>query len=207
MQGDYLTMHLNTEVALDLVEGRLPNDEEMFWKRHIDSCKDCSHDVSHWRQLKIDLKRSHLRNTPQQALDMVVLSQSQPEEGSSTQCFTRAAIVFDSFFEPDMSGVRGSDALARQIVLRADEFDVHVKIWGDEGQQQMIGQVLPRNGTDFVRGGAQFHLLQNGERVESAVIDEIGEFVFAHVPDGLLSIQIELPDITVIGALNFPEPD
>lgn len=117
-----------------------------------------------------------------------------------------AEVVFDSFTETGMTGVRGSESPARQIVIRADEFDIHIKIWSDESRKQMIGQVLPRNSHNFA-GGGRFHLLQNGERVESAVIDEIGEFFFTDVPEGVLSIEIELPHITVIGALNFPEAD
>jgi len=120
--------------------------------------------------------------------------------------YVRAEIVFDSFVESGKSRVRGSDSAGRQIVIRADEFDIHIKIWDEDGHKQMIGQVLPRNGNDFV-GGSRLHLLQNGERIESAITNEIGEFVFAHVPEGVLSIQIELPDITVIGALNFAEAD
>ena len=123
----------------------------------------------------------------------------------STIRSSRAEIVFDSFVELGMAGLRGSDSPARQFIMRADEFDIHIKIWGDEGSKQMIGQVLPRNVDDFV--GGTLHLLKNGELVESTVIDEIGEFVFTYVPKGVLSIQIELPHITVIGALNFPEAD
>jgi hypothetical protein len=117
-----------------------------------------------------------------------------------------AEIVFDSFIETGMTGVRGSESPARQIVIRAEEFDIHIKISSDEGHKQMIGQVLPRDSHNFA-GGGRFHLLKNGEPVESAVIDEIGEFFFADVPEGVLSIQIELPNITVIGALNFPDAD
>jgi|RhiMetdeSRZDD1v2_1073273.scaffolds.fasta_scaffold27817_2 hypothetical protein len=200
-------MHLKTGVALDLVEGRLSKDEETFWKHHIENCSDCSDDVTRWRELEIDLKRTHLRSAPQHGLDNVVrLANPQFVEVRSTNAYVRAEIVFDSFVESGKPGVRGSDSAARQIVIRADQFDVHIKIWGDNGQKQMIGQVLPTNGNDFV-GGGRFHLLLDGERIESAVTDEIGEFVFAHVPEGVLSIQIELPDITVIGALNFPDAD
>jgi len=117
-----------------------------------------------------------------------------------------AEVVFDSFIETGRIGVRGSESPARQIVIRADEFDIHIKIWNDESRKQMIGQVLPRNSHSFA-GGGRFHLLQNGECVDSAVIDETGEFFFTDVPEGVLSIQIELPHITVIGALNFPEAD
>jgi len=117
-----------------------------------------------------------------------------------------AEVVFDSFIETGRIGVRGSESPARQIVIRADEFDIHIKIWNDESRKQMIGQVLPRNSHSFA-GGGRFHLLQNGECVDSAVIDETGEFFFTDVPEGVLTIQIELPHITVIGALNFPEAD
>jgi len=137
--------------------------------------------------------------------------EGRPADGEDTSSkphdrYVTAAIVFDSLADPGMSGLRGSDSPGRQIVIRADEFDVHIKIWDDAGHKQMIGQVLPTNGNHFV-GNSRFHLLLNGERVESAVIDEIGEFSFKHVPEGVLSIEIELPHVTVIGALNFPEAD
>jgi len=100
-----------------------------------------------------------------------------------------------------MAGGRGFMATARQLVMRAEEFDIHVKIWGEREHRQMLGQLLPRSGQDFVHA-ARFHLLRNGERIETTVVDEVGEFHFNDVPEGDLSLQIDLPNLTVIGALN-----
>jgi hypothetical protein len=195
-------MHLNTEVALDLIEGRLHKDEEEFWKRHMETCKDCAQGVQQLRELEIGLERSHLKSASQQDLDNAMGIFQLESQDQPTRRSVIAAIVFDSFAQPSMAGLRGSSAVARQIVMRADEFDIHVKIWGDEDRRQMLGQLLPRKGGDFV-GTARFHLLRNGERVESTITDETGEFHFTDVPQGLLSIQIDLPHLTVIGALNL----
>ena len=88
--------------------------------------------------------------------------------------------------------------------MRAEEFDVHIKVWGEPDHRQMLGQLLPRSGESFVRV-ARFHLLRNGERLETVAVDEMGEFQFTDVPAGDLSLQIDLPNLTVIGALNVQE--
>ena len=49
-----------------------------------------------------------------------------------------------------MAGLRGSPAATRQLVMHAEEFDIHVKIWGDGDRRQMLGQLLPRHGQHFV---------------------------------------------------------
>ena len=112
-----------------------------------------------------------------------------------------ASIVFDSFLQPAFSGARGVASAARQLVMHAEEFDIHVKIWGDDNHRQMLGQLLPRSREDFVQR-ARFHLLRNGERIETTAVDDMGEFHFIDVPEGNLSLQIDLPNLTVIGALN-----
>jgi len=48
-------------------------------------------------------------------------------------------------------------------------------------------------------------LYRNGERIETAGVDEMGEFRFRDVPEGDLSLQIDLPNLTVIGALNVKQ--
>jgi len=196
-------MHLSSEVALDFIEGHLTKEQETFWTQHLESCSDCAQDVSQWRQLGIKLKRSHLMNAPEQDLQNVMkIFPQRPDEGGSTLRSVLAAIVFDSFLQPAMAGARGSAAVsARQLVMRAEEFDIHVKIWGELDHKQMLGQLLPRRGQDFVRN-ARFHLLRNGERLETTATDAMGEFHFTDVPEGDLSLQIDLPNLTVIGALN-----
>jgi len=88
--------------------------------------------------------------------------------------------------------------------MRAEEFDIHIKIWGERERRQLLGQLLPRSGKDFVHT-ARFHLLRNGERIETTEVDDVGEFHFTNIPEGDLSIQMDLPHLTMIGALNVRE--
>src|SRR5579883_413980 len=158
-------MHLSSEIALDFLEGRLDHDQNAFWQKHLEICKDCTQEVGRWRQLGIDLSRSHLKSAPDQELQKAMLIYPhRPDGGGSTIRSVLAALVFDSFMEPAMAGVRGTTSAARQVVMRADEFDIHVKIWGEHEHRQMLGQLLPRSGQDFVHN-ARFHLLKNGERI------------------------------------------
>jgi|SRR5579862_9071564 len=196
-------MHLSSEVALDFVEERLPEDQKTFWNQHLELCMECAADISRWRELESALRRSHLKSAPKESVaNAVQIMSTQPVKSGSTSRSLLASIIFDSFLEPAMAGVRGASAAARQLVMRAEEFDIHIKVWGEPEHRQMLGQLLPRSGARFVES-ANLHLIQHGERLETASADRTGEFHFTDLPEGDLSLQIDLPHLTVIGALNF----
>jgi hypothetical protein len=198
-------MHLSPESALDFIEGRLSDDQKATWSRHLEFCKGCTAEISQWRDLEGALKRTHLKGAPEDSVKRAVQIFLTPPPGSGTSRLpVLAAIIFDSFLEPALAGVRGASAAARQLVMRAEEFDIHIKIWGEPEHRQMLGQLLPRGGGHFIES-ANLHLIQNGERLETATTDNTGEFYFTNLPEGDLSLQIDLPHLTVIGALNFKE--
>jgi hypothetical protein len=112
-----------------------------------------------------------------------------------------ASTLFDSHAQPTLAGTRGA-ADARHLVLRAEGFDIHVKIWGTTPNRQMAGQILAR-GAALPVEGARLHLLRDGERLSTTLADILGEFTFNNVPEGLLSLQVDLPNLTVVGALSL----
>jgi hypothetical protein len=198
-------MHLSSETALDFIESRMDRDQENFWQRHLETCNQCTEDVGLWRQLETDLKRSHLKSVSNEVLNKVTgFFPYRREQSHSSFRSVIATLIFDSFRQPALAGARGTAASARQLVMRAEEFDIHIKVWGESDHRQILGQLLPRNGQNFLQV-ARFHLLRNGERVETTAVDELGEFLFTDVPEGDLSLQIDLPNLTVIGALNVKE--
>lgn len=198
-------MHLSSEAALDLIEERLPENQKAFWHRHLELCKECTAEIGRWRELETALRRSHLKSAPEESVKRAVqVISSRPVEKSSSNRWVLASIIFDSFLQPALAGVRGTSAVSRQLVMRAEEFDIHIKVWGEPERRQMLGQLLSRRGANFVES-ANLHLIQHGERLETATADKSGEFHFRDLPEGDLSLQIDLPHLTVIGALNFKE--
>src|SRR6059036_204529 len=112
-----------------------------------------------------------------------------------------ASTLFDSYSQTTPAGTRGAPD-ARHLVLRAEGFDIHVKVWGESPKRQMAGQILAR-GAAVPVGDARLHLLRDGERLAITTADKLGEFSFNDVPEGQLSLQIDMLHLTVVGALNL----
>jgi hypothetical protein len=197
-------MHMNTETTLDFIEGRLNYDQEDFWRHHLDFCGDCTETLDEWEHFRFALKRTHLKSAPEYVLERAFhILPYQPKESVSTIRRVLASLVFDSFLEPNLAGARGLAAAARQLVLHAEGLDIHLQIWGEGDDLQLLGQLLPTTGAaGTFAAPAQLHLLRNGERIESTFVDDLGEFQFTEVPEGDLSLQVGLPHLTVVAPLN-----
>ena len=84
--------------------------------------------------------------------------------------------------------------------MRAEEFDIHLKISTNPSQHQIIGQVFARNETQFV-SSVQLHLSLNGKRFKTTKSDNFGQFQFDDVPRGVCRLEIDLPHLTVVGGI------
>src|SRR2546427_12344073 len=116
-------MHLSSDVALDLIEGRLAKDEETFWKEHLGVCGDCVKVIDQWRQLRADLRRSQLKSATAEILDTVMEFFPQGDEKEARHPCVEAAVVFDSFRDGTGGNAPGAVAAAPQLGLRDREFD------------------------------------------------------------------------------------
>src|SRR2546425_11536082 len=112
----------------------------------------------------------------------------------------QASVVFDSGWHAGSKGFRGEHG-ARQLVLRALDVDIHIKLWEADGHLTLMGQVLTQ-GPDEWASQATVHLISGGRRVNSASPDQLGEFRFENVPDQPMSLQVDLPTLTLIGSLQ-----
>jgi hypothetical protein len=196
-------MHINSEIALDFVEGRLATTQELRWTGHLESCSECSAKMNAWRGFRESLKPPLLESAPPSLLtSAVALFQLQGRvEARRSIRQVIATLFYDSFTEPAFAGARGATT-ARQVVMRAAEFDIHMSIWMTHESRELLGQIQPRNTPAFAEP-ARLHLLRDGKRVVSAETNALGEFHFSDVPDGALDLQIDLPHLTVIGALDI----
>src|SRR5262249_53618459 len=150
---------------------------------HIDACSACGCQLDEWRKVHSLLGRTHLTSAPSNLMRLAdSLFEPSPSTVRSGIRQIVASLVFDSFTQAAFAGARGA-AEDRQVVLRAEQFDIHVKISGDPGQRYMIGQIFAREDNRFVNN-AQLQLLKNGERVGLTMVDEFGGFQFEEVPQG-----------------------
>ena len=195
--------HLTPETALNLLEERLDSRQALVWQQHVKECVRCTRYLAEWQHLLTAFKGSHLRSAPERDRERAMaIFRPRSEERSPSIRRIFASIVFDNFSEPLLAGARGTPVEARHLVLQAEDFDIHVQIRGEREPRQILGQILSRSREDFAII-AQFHLLRNGERLQaSAAADPLGEFQFTDVPEGELSLQVDLPHLTIVAALK-----
>lgn len=194
-------MHLTVDETLDLIEGRARESQIIFWTSHTEVCWDCREQLEIWKQMYFSLKTRVLESAPEGLVRNAEAIFGAPTRARAPRLREIiASVFFDSFAQPALAGARGTTN-ARQIVLRAEEFDIHVRISGESERRHMAGQVLARGETSFVQG-AMLHLVRDGKRFESTSVDKLGEFEFHGVPEGLLSLQMDLPHLTIVGALD-----
>jgi len=195
-------MHLSSEEALDIIEGRASDDQIRFWRNHVQNCPSCNQQLNDWEGIRSLLKREHLENAPESAIRIAgaILQAPRTEERSGIRQVI-ASLVYDSFADPALAGARGT-AAQHQFLLSAMEFDIHIRVWQTGAERRMTGQILSRDKQSDL-SGAHLHLLHQGKRFGSTEADAFGEFEFDEVPDGPLYLQIDLPRLTITGALNM----
>jgi len=201
-------MHLSSEAALDLVEGTIADAERRFWSSHIGSCTECIAELLDWSALAGWVTRSHLFSAPDDVLASAMqIFETPPKIMEFRTPFRHivARIIFDSFAQPAVAGVRRAAAvqqqmLVRHVVSQTEEFDIHLRVSMLEHGRDVLGQILPRDNRTFIKN-ARLHLRREDKRVGSTKVNDLGEFEFRGVPDGRLSLQIDLPHLTVITAL------
>ena len=125
-----------------------------------------------------------------------------PEMQRSTPREVIASILFDSLTQPFANARGATDA--RQVAMRAEELDIHLKISTNPSQHQIIGQIFARNETQFL-SNVRLHLLSNGKPFKTTSSDNFGQFQFDEVPQGVFRLQLELPHLTVVGGITICE--
>jgi hypothetical protein len=196
-------MHLTPEAALDVIEDRISGGELKSVIDHLEICSSCRQQMEDWRRLHSLLQGSHLEGAPVEFLKRADTVFNASPEVQPTLGEILASVIFDSHAHPAFAGARGASD-ARQVLLRAQEFDIHLKISSTPGQQQLIGQVFARNESRSM-SGIRLHLLLNGKTHKTTSSDNFGQFQFDEVLGNMLQLQIDLPELTIVGAINISE--
>jgi anti-sigma factor RsiW len=107
----------------------------------------------------------------------------------------RALLVFDSLNAPAALGVRTASLYGRQYLYRSNTVDINLHVQPqDSPYVALIGQVMPGSDVSEAMAGLRVQLtVGNSVQAESAT-NEVGEFIFSHLRQGLYDFAINLKD-------------
>jgi hypothetical protein len=195
------------EVLMDYCQGLLNDDDSRVVAAHLASgCKECE-DIQHWyervrslaeRDISVPpppwvLKRAvrlfhstRLRLAALEKIDGVI-----------------ASLIFDSRSQPAPGGARIAEISDRQLLYRAGDYSIDLQIiLSDQSSADLIGQVLREGEFRFESvGKLTLELTRDGEKISSAVTDNVGKFTMNRIQCGVYELLIETRE----GIIRVPQ--
>jgi len=188
--------HINTEELVDYTDGRVSEQAKLSVENHLSVCKNCVELKEEFQSLVLRFQEDTTYEPPAELVQWGV-SLFQPLMQVSRGGKLRkmiAALVFDTFDQPVQAGIRRVGAPARQLLFRAGDVDVDVKIESMETNDRitLVGQVLSTTAKFF--DSTPIKLESHGIVRYRTTTNLVGEFSFDEVPKDTYHLSVDLPE-------------
>ena len=198
-EGELLRMrHVNAEKLMVYRDGHSTEESKAMIDSHLAHCAECSQMNQELQEFVIWLESDSSFEPPADVLQWGMnlyqpLLQTKESVGGKVRRIV-ASLVFDTFDEPALAGVRRVGAPPRQLLFRAGDVDVDVKIESVETNDRisLVGQVLSNNEKFF--DNTPVKLESHGMVRYKTMTNFVGEFVFDEVPKDTYHLSVDLPE-------------
>jgi hypothetical protein len=172
--------HYSTEEWVDFVNQIFPGNRREAMQKHLATgCKRCTKTVSLWQKVS---KSAGAEASHQPPADTVRLAKAafatagmaQAQEGSRGPI----EVLFDSFMQPALSGARSVVIGTRQMLYRADPYQIDIQIEPKPGSNRLVitGQLLDLSHPGVIGRDIQVTLSNRRGNTVLAATNQFGEF-------------------------------
>jgi hypothetical protein len=145
MGGRKMT-HFSTEEWIDLVNQVVTSDRRQAMQKHLAAgCKSCKETVSLWQRVS---KTAAVEASYQPSADAVRLAKAAFATSGLARSHQKSRsvveVLFDSFRQPAIAGARSVVIGTRQMLYRADPYQIDIQIEPKPGGNRLVitGQIL-----------------------------------------------------------------
>ena len=197
IQGEELMKHFTTEEWVDFVNLIVTTDQQHAMERHLATgCKRCKETVSLWRKVSkaaaAEASYQPSPDTVRLAKAAFVTSGSAPSKKASPGLIE---LLFDSFHQPALAGVRSATSGTRQMLYRADPYQIDIHIEPKPGSNRLIatGQLLDLSNPGVI--GRDIQVTLSNRRGSTVLVhtNQFGEFSGEIENSGDLELSVPGP--------------
>ena len=191
------------ERLIDYLDNRLTEEEAARVATHLAAgCTACAENRDWYQRLRSAAQSDDSVAPPPWVLKRAVrIFDAQRDSPRISKRIGQAiaSLVFDSFARPALSGVRATEMANRQLLYRAGEYSVDMQIAQPEhSRADLIGQVLKEGESAFESVcGLKLEIAVGDDVAFSAVTDDMGEFKFSGIEQGVYDLRIQLAEGTI----------
>jgi hypothetical protein len=183
---------------MEYIDGQGTAETRAATETHLAQCSDCVELKQELSQFILQLQGDAAFEPPAGVVQWSVglfqplLQTKETVRGKIRKIV--ASLVFDTFDEPMLAGVRRVGAPPRQLLFRAGDVDVDVKIESMEANDRisLVGQVL--SNTEKFFDNTPVKLESHGTVRYKTMTNFVGEFAFDEVPKDTYHLSVDLPE-------------
>jgi hypothetical protein len=172
--------HFATEKWIDFVNQAVDTNEKQLMERHLQQgCKRCRKTVSLWQKVRQSAASEANYQPPEHAVRLARAAFAEAGlAGQRKGAGSRIKLLFDSFLQPAFEGARSAGASTRQMLYRADPFQIDIQVEAAAGRNRIVvtGQLLNLSNPGILDQGTKIALSNMRGRVVSAITNQFGEF-------------------------------
>ena len=172
--------HFATQEWVDFVNHVASNDQQEAMQKHLATgCKRCTETVSLWQRVS---KTAALEASYQPPPDTVRLAKAAFVTSGLAQTKKESKglieVLFDSFQQPALAGARSVVIGTRQMLYRADPFQIDIQIEPKLGSNRLVitGQLLDLSHPGVIGRDIQVTLSNHRGSTVLAATNQFGEF-------------------------------
>jgi hypothetical protein len=174
--------HFSLEEWADFTNQNVVQEKRLFMEHHLASdCTHCTHILSNWQSLKQFAVQESRIEIPESAIAFAkaaFTARRYQRQGQPGTFAVFAQLVFDSFRQPVLAGVRSGALGSRCLLYQAGSvlIDLNLDLMAGTGHIALQGQVLDSKTKD--KGIEEIPvMLQSGqEMIAHTETNEFGEF-------------------------------
>jgi hypothetical protein len=171
--------HFTSEEWIDFVNQVTSPKQQEAMKKHLGTgCKQCMETATLWQKLH---NTAAMEASYQPPVAEVRLAKAAFAAAGAAQWKKKSSFVevmFDSFLQPMLAGARSSGLGTRQMLYRADPYQIDIQIEAKpEGNRLMVtGQLLDVSSPGVVGRDVKITLSNHRGNVIHTVTNQFGEF-------------------------------
>ena len=189
--------HFNVEKWIDFVNQAVTTNEKVRMDKHLElGCLSCQTTVSLWQRVRASAVVEGNYQPPESAVRIAKAAFSdvglaQRKKGSAS----RVKVLFDSFLQPMLEGVRSAGAGTRQMLYRADPYQIDVQLEMKPGGNRIVvtGQLLNLSDPKIIAAGTRILVSNMHGDVVHTIANQFGEFSGEVKNSGDLQITFATP--------------
>jgi hypothetical protein len=186
--------HFTTEEWIDFANQVVPQRKHEAMRKHLGSgCKRCTEQMALWQKVR-DTAASEADFQPPANTVRIAKAAFAAAGGARQEKERKSAVevLFDSFLQPAVSGARSAAVGPRQMLYRADSYQIDIQIEAQVTGSALVvtGQLMDVRKPELVGRGARVTLSDARGNTTEMVTNQFGEFRGEIADSGDLELSI-----------------